>query len=67
MDSLNISCKDLIDNMLTLVQVMAWQQAITWTTVDPDLCCHVAHNVLTHWGRDKMAAIFQTTLLNEFF
>ena len=21
---------------------------------------------LTHWGRDKMAAIFQTTLLNEF-
>ena len=28
-------------------------QAITWTNVDQDLCCHMAslgHNGLTHWG-----------------
>ena len=25
------------------------------------------HKQLTHWGRDKMAAIFQTTFSNAFF
>ena len=32
-------------------------------------CCGVFHftiNILTHWGRDKMAAIFQTTFSNAF-
>ena len=29
---------DLTDDKSTLVQVMAWQQAITWANVDPDLC-----------------------------
>ena len=28
--------------------------------------CGLCFIALTHWGRDKMAAIFQTTLLNEF-
>ena len=32
----------LIQNMSTLVQVMAWHQAITWTNVSQVLCCHVA-------------------------
>ena len=27
----------------------------------------VLHISLTHWGRDKVAAIFQTTFLNAFF
>ena len=34
----------------TLVQTMAWCQAITWAKVDPDLCCHMellGHNDLT--------------------
>ena len=60
------------DRKSTLVQVMAWchqAQAITWANVDPDLCHHMAswgHDELTHWGRDKMAAISQTTLSNAF-
>ena len=36
---------DFTKDKSTLVQVMAWcrqQQAITWTSVDPDLCCHMA-------------------------
>ena len=33
---------DLTDDKSTLVQVMAWQQAITWANVDPDLCRHMA-------------------------
>ena len=39
------------------------QQAITWTSVNQDLQRHMASlgpNELTHWGQDKMAAIFQT-------
>ena len=33
--------------------------AINWTTL-------LVHHLLTHWGRDKMAAISQTTLSNHF-
>ena len=33
---------DLTDDKSTLVQVMAWHQAITWANVDPDLCHHMA-------------------------
>ena len=32
----------------TLFQVIAWQQAITWASVGPELCRHLAamaHNV----------------------
>ena len=28
--------------------------------------CHRKYVILTHWGRDKMAAVFQTTLSNAF-
>ena len=41
------------------------QHAIPWTNVYPDLCCHMVslgHNELTHWGREKVAAVSQTTL-----
>ena len=27
---------------------------------------HLYHNLLTHWGRDKMSAIFSTTFSNAF-
>ena len=37
--------------------VMAWRHAHM---------CHLASNELTHWGRDKMPAISQTTLSNSF-
>ena len=36
---------DRPDDKWTLVQVMAWcrqQQAITWASVDPDICRHMA-------------------------
>ena len=47
---------DLTDDQSTLVQVMAWcqairQQAITWANVYPDLCCHMVslgHNELRY-------------------
>ena len=44
--------QDLTDDKSTLVQVMLGsvrQQAITWASVDPDFCCHIAslgHNEL---------------------
>ena len=34
--------QNLTDDKSTLVQVMAWQQAITWTSVDQDLQRHMA-------------------------
>ena len=51
----------LIDKESTLVHVMTW-------------CCHATSHYqnqgwlssLTHWGRDKMAAIFQTTFSSWF-
>ena len=33
--------QNLTDDKSTLVQVMAWQQSITWTSVDQDLQCHM--------------------------
>ena len=43
----------------------------TWTicTVEVDVIAPLQHscdNDLTHWGRDKMAAIFRTTFSNAF-
>ena len=60
-DGLSISCEialrwmslDLVADESTLVQVMARQQSITCSNVDPDLCRHVAslgHNEWTHCG-----------------
>ena len=45
------------------------QQTITWANVDPVLYCYMVspgHNGLTHWGRDKMDAISQTTCSSAF-
>ena len=53
-DGWGISCEialiwmslDVTDDQSTLVQVLAcWQQAITWTSVDPDLCA-----IWRHWA-----------------
>ena len=62
--------KDLTDNKTALVLVMARH----WTgnkplPVDSELWWHMVplgHNELTHWGRDKMADIFQTTYSKAF-
>ena len=45
------------------------RQDIAWTNVKQVVWCHMAslsRNKLTHWGRDKMAAIFQATFSNAF-
>ena len=55
-----------------LIQVMAWHQAgakplpeaVMTQFVDAYLAWSL--NELTHWGRDNMAAIFQTTFSNAF-
>ena len=54
-------------------QVIAWcqgRQAITWPNDITDLRHYRASpslkGLLTHWGRDKMAGIFQTTFWNQF-
>ena len=57
---------DFTDDQSTLVQVMAWQQAITWPSVDPDLCCHMVslgHNELTYWGWNWMAIFLWTAFI----
>ena len=33
---------ELMDGKSTLFQVMSWQQAITWASIDPVVCHHVA-------------------------
>ena len=54
----------------TLVRVLAWCRQTT--SHYPNLWCpdsvswSPSHNVLTHWGRDQMAALFQSTLPNTF-
>ena len=63
-------------NKSLFIQVMAWRnrrQVITLTTDGTVHWCHMAslmpslgHNELTHWGRDKMGAISQTTFLSAF-
>ena len=43
------------------------RHAITYGSVGPDLWSHMTsldHNELTHWGRDKIDAILQTTFSN---
>ena len=37
-----------------------------WTSRNTWLMITIDHNLLTHWGWDKMAAIFQTTFSNVF-
>ena len=55
---------DLTDNESTLVQVIAWccqATSVTWASVDPDLCCHVAslgHNELTQACSETIHVIY---------
>ena len=45
-------------------------RGITWVRNNLMRCMHLYSTTmlqLTHWGRDKMAAISQTTLSNDFF
>ena len=55
---------DVIITPYTRYVSVRWQQYkrqylnIFYHPSDP---INILHNVLTHWGRDKMAAIFQTT------
>ena len=59
-----------ITNMPALVQITSWRwQAIIWTKggiIYWGKHASLRHNVLTHWGRDKIPAIFQTTFSNGF-
>ena len=65
---------DLADDKSKLVQVIAWQwqQAITWSSVDPVPYHHMAslgHNDLTPWDQDKnwlsFCRHFQYIFLNK--
>ena len=55
-----------------LVQVMAWHQTVAKPKVKPMLTCDtiqhqlICYRILTHWGRDKMDAISQTTFSSAF-
>ena len=62
-----------INQYCTVDQVMAWcwgpHQAITWsnmTHIYDTIQYHYKKLSVTHWGRDKMAAIFQTTFSKAF-
>ena len=75
-------CIFFIQISLTLVPKVQWaisqywfsyvlapnrRQAITWTSGQQDAWRHLIRlNELTHWGRDKMAAISPTTLSIAF-
>ena len=55
----------VVDNDLTL----KWNQAFIWTVNGiVHWCIHTPFSLeeLTHWGRDKMDAISQTTFSNAF-
>ena len=72
LNSLNCVTKGLIDNKAALVQnalAPNKRQTISWINVDQDPCRQMISlglNELTHWGRYKMATIFQTTFSNAF-
>ena len=49
--------------------MLSGNKPFTWAKTDPNLYHHMAslgHNTLTHWGQDKMAAVFQTTFSSAF-
>ena len=51
------------------VFVFLLHKTIIWVNVGQDVWRHIVlsgDNELTHWGRDKMAAIFRTTFSNGF-
>ena len=49
-----------------MISQHAWRHQTTWTWLYHHLAS-LGHSELTHWGRDKMAAIFQTTFSNAFY
>ena len=58
---------DLADGKSILVQVMAWccwQQAITWTNVDPDLCHHMASQLQNKLNEPILLQKIGTTSTN---
>ena len=71
--ALNFFQKGLTDNKPALVQMMAWCQTGDKPLSEPMMVqftdanvCHSNSVESTHWGRDKMAAVSQTTLSNAF-
>ena len=69
--SLKFVLQSPIDNKSSLVQVMAWQLTDAYNRHQLSMCYKEVipvgiHEPLTHWGRDNMAAIFQTTFSNAF-
>ena len=62
-----------INNIPVLVQIMAWRRPGDKSLSKPMMVYLLPHihaslgvKELTHWGREKMAAISQTTVLNAF-
>ena len=70
--SLKFVHKGPINNIPALVQIMAWCRPGDKPLPEPMLVdipthiCIIRPSELTHWGRDKMAAIFQTTFSDAF-
>ena len=72
--SLNVGFVDLIDGDTRLiVQKLSKEHISRWNYLFcPSWCVKTSQDttldylLLTHWGRDKMAAIFQTTFWNAF-
>ena len=62
----------LLDSSISSALAMEIHKACTKATICKMSCHLISQNleatrlVLTHWGRDKMAAIFQTTFSNGF-
>ena len=54
-------------NMLTDIMALISNHiyGVMWDVITHP-CPNLNGNGLTHWGRDKMAAIFQTTFLDAF-
>ena len=61
-----------LDNKSAWFQVLAWHQRCDNSLLEPMMAYTayliewVMDSTLTHWGRDKMAAIFQKTFSNAF-
>ena len=51
---------------LIKTQSICWWFEMLWRCCYIDLMWPNKYRLLTHWGRDEMTAIFQTTLSNEF-
>ena len=52
--------------LFVMVPMLSFEKNTLEMSSAKSLPFHSARNALTHWGRDKMAAIFQTTFSNGF-